>query len=353
MKKTAVVICPGRGTYNKEELGYLKRHHGESARPEVRELVRAADEYRATQGQSTITELDAMATFSGATHTSGEHASGLIYACALSDFLSINRDKFEIVAVTGNSMGWYLACAAAGVLNSASGIAVVNTMGTLGAVRPGSPYGGQVLHPITGDDWKPNTEKEAAVERVFQAVRVEPGCEDLHLSIRLGGYVVFGGSETALARLVKALPAEQGRYPLRLPNHSAFHTPLMDAVSRQGFERLGAELFQKPRLPLIDGRGHVWQPWATDLALLRDYTLGHQVVAPYDFTLAVEVALKEFAPDCLIIPGPGETLGGAVAQVLVKTQWQGMDSKAAFLERQKADAFVIAMGRADQRGLAL
>ena len=26
MKKTAAVICPGRGTYTKAELGYLKKH---------------------------------------------------------------------------------------------------------------------------------------------------------------------------------------------------------------------------------------------------------------------------------------------------------------------------------------
>ena len=29
--KTAVVICPGRGTYTKTELGYLSRHHADKA----------------------------------------------------------------------------------------------------------------------------------------------------------------------------------------------------------------------------------------------------------------------------------------------------------------------------------
>lgn len=27
--KTAVVICPGRGSYTKAELGYLGRHHSD------------------------------------------------------------------------------------------------------------------------------------------------------------------------------------------------------------------------------------------------------------------------------------------------------------------------------------
>ena len=26
MKKTALVVCPGRGTYNKAELGYISNH---------------------------------------------------------------------------------------------------------------------------------------------------------------------------------------------------------------------------------------------------------------------------------------------------------------------------------------
>ena len=29
--KTAVVICPGRGTYNATELGYLSRHFPDAA----------------------------------------------------------------------------------------------------------------------------------------------------------------------------------------------------------------------------------------------------------------------------------------------------------------------------------
>ena len=30
-RKTALVVCPGRGTYNKNDLGYLARHHGDKA----------------------------------------------------------------------------------------------------------------------------------------------------------------------------------------------------------------------------------------------------------------------------------------------------------------------------------
>ncbi|MGB7263528.1 MAG: ACP S-malonyltransferase, partial [Albidovulum sp.] len=50
--KTAVVICPGRGTYTKTELGYLSRHFGDRA------LLGAFDASRAALGQETLSALD-------------------------------------------------------------------------------------------------------------------------------------------------------------------------------------------------------------------------------------------------------------------------------------------------------
>ena len=70
---------------------------------------------------------------------------------------------------------------------------------------------------------------------------------------------------------------------------------------------------------------------------------------PYDFTAAIRTAAREFAPDLFIIAGPGSTLGGAVAQSLILTNWKGMASKADFQTRQATDPLVISMGLADQR----
>ena len=51
-KQTAVVICPGRGTYNKPELGVLGRHFTDKA------LLAHFDDMRRAQGQETLSELD-------------------------------------------------------------------------------------------------------------------------------------------------------------------------------------------------------------------------------------------------------------------------------------------------------
>src|SRR3989338_160386 len=101
------------------------------------------------------------------------------------------------------------------------------------------------------------------------------------------------------------------------------------------------------------GGGAMWGPKATDTAALWDYTLGHQVVEPYDFTRAIRTAAREFAPDMFIVTGPGTTLGGAVAQSLILSDWQGMGSKADFQQRQAASPLLVSMGMADQRGLVV
>jgi hypothetical protein len=81
--------------------------------------------------------------------------------------------------------------------------------------------------------------------------------------------------------------------------------------------------------------------------------LGHQVTEPYDFTRAIRTAAREFAPDLFIVTGPGTTLGGAVAQSLIMSDWQGMGSKGDFQTRQAAAPLLVSMGMAEQRAMVV
>ncbi|MFB3105394.1 MAG: ACP S-malonyltransferase, partial [Pseudomonadales bacterium] len=94
--ETAVVIAPGRGTYNKGELGYLQRLHLNKP-----DLLEAIDNYRVAHQRAGIVELDRADAYSLARHVIGKNAAGLIYGCALGDFLDIDRDRYDIVAITG------------------------------------------------------------------------------------------------------------------------------------------------------------------------------------------------------------------------------------------------------------
>ena len=336
--KTAVLICPGRGTYTKTELGSLAKFPDQG-------LLARFDAERARLGQETLTALDGAQTYSVSRHSRGDNASALIYACTLGDALSL--DGVEVVAVTGNSMGWYSALACAGALSPMDGFTVVNTMGTL---MQEALIGGQLVYPFMGEDWQDAPARREELLALVDQIGDRPG-HDLGLSIDLGGMLVIAGNEAGLKAFEAAVPPVQGRFPLRLGNHAAFHTALQTPVAAKGRAALPVSLFTQPAKPLIDGRGNVWWPGASTTASLRDYTLGHQVVEPYDFTTAIRTAAREFAPDYFIVPGPGTTLGGAVAQSLIRANWRGLSSKADFQRLQAEDPFLISMALPDQRTL--
>jgi [acyl-carrier-protein] S-malonyltransferase len=341
-RSTAVLICPGRGTYNKAELGTLTRTHG--ANP----LIAEWDEMRVQAGQDSLTELDSADRFSAARHTTGDNASALIYACNYLDAQAA-FESHDVLAVTGNSLGWYIALAAGGGATGQSGMSIVNTMGTL---MHQHAQGGQILYPFVDEHWQAIEGEEARLMELITQIDTQAE-HTLALSIHLGGMLVVAGNDAGLGAFEKAVSGDEIRKPLRLPNHAAFHTQMMEDVAQMGRDALPQELFHNPQTALIDGRGAVWRRHSTDQRALRTYTLGHQITQTYDFTASVQSAARNFAPDRFIITGPGTTLGGAVAQALISIKWQGIDSKDAFLARQATDPLVISMGREDQRGLVV
>lgn len=337
-KPTALIVAPGRGTYNKPELGYFGKHHADKSA-----LLVGFDAQRQALGQTHISELDQAERFSVSKFTRGDNASGLIYACSIADYQSINLDTFDIAAVTGNSMGWYTTLACAGAVSPQDGFKIVNTMGTL---MQESLIGEQLIYPFVDENWN------AIPGRLEELLSLTDEIDGLYLSILLGGMVLFGGHNAALKALEARLEPMEKRYPFRLGNHAAFHTPLQKPISDAGKAALSASLFGQPDYPMIDGRGHIWYPGACDLTALWDYTFGHQVYAPYDFTTAITTGIREFAPDVIILLGPGQTLGGALAQALIANDWRGLSSKADFSARQKTNPLILSMGREDQRVMA-
>lgn len=334
-KETVLVVCPGRGTYNAPELGYLARHHGGS------EWLARFDALRGEAGKDTLTALDGAAKFASA-HLRGDNAAPLIHACAWLDFLSIDRDRFEVVAVTGNSMGWYTALACAGSVSGEHGFAIADGMG----VNSQKHWpGGQAVLVLAIDDWTVDPALLRNVEAAMARHGVLP-------SIQLGGMLVVAGSEAVLDALADDLPALP-RPPMRLAGHGPFHTPLMQASSDAARAQFPADWFGKPQVPLIDGRGKVWRQFESTAQGLWDYTFGHQILATYDFTAALTVGIREFAPDRVVLLGPGETLGGAIGQVLVALDWLDISSRNVFAARQGEDPFLIGLGRPSQRGIVI
>jgi acyl transferase domain-containing protein len=329
----AVVVCPGRGSYGRAQLGSLRA--GGS-------IVTALDAFRRGLGRPAVSELDAAPAFTPRLHVAGEHASLLTFACTIVDTAAIDPARVEVVGVSGNSMGWYTALHVAGALDLAAAAHLVETMA---AYQAGNVIGAQLVYPIVGDDWRPAPPLAAAVGEAL----AHPG---VHESIRLGGAVVLGVDAAGLDHARRVLPAlDRGglAYPLQLPLHSAFHTPLMTETADRARAELADLPVRSPAVTLVAGDGAVYRPWADPGAILA-YTLGAQVVAPFDLALAVGTALGELGPDALVLPGPGDGLGGALAQILIARRWRGLRDKQDFIAAQASDRpLVLAMTRPDQR----
>lgn len=220
MKKRALVICPGRGTYNAAELGYLKTHH--AARQDV---ITTVDAIRTDMGQVTVSQLDNAAKYAPSLHMTGDNASALIYACAMADFAAIDRERYEIVAVTGNSMGWYLALACAGIVDVSDGARFVNNMG---GIMHQHGTGGQIVWSVVDDNWNMRPDKILFVNNLLAEAPINSQIR-VDISIRLGGMIVFAADEAGLKWLTERLPKDD-RFPLKLMHHAAFHSPLLNHV---------------------------------------------------------------------------------------------------------------------------
>lgn len=326
------LVCPGRGSYTEASMGTLvaamsKGGHGA-------ELVGRAEGLRSNYKLTSLIELDGSDRFSPTQHLRPANVSALIYVATMLDVAEarVNHSEDELVGVVGNSMGWYTSLAVAGALSFEDGFRLVQEVALMQEAQHG---GGQVLYPIVGADWRPDPRRLAAVESALTASKGQA-----FASIDLGGFRVLAGSDTGMTLLMRHLPAieagELGRaaFPLRLAGHGPYHTPLLADVAFRAQAHLADLDWQRPAVTLIDGRGSRFTPWSASPRELANYTLGHQITRPFDFTRSVRVTLRELAPDRLVLPGPGNTLGSITAQCLILEGWRGIQNRADFESQQ-------------------
>ena len=126
-KPTAVLFCPGRGSYTKSELGFVGQTI--QAGP-VADALAAADRARGERGRPTVTAIDGADRFRPSQHLDGENAAELIYFGTMAHVERL-RDRYEVLAVAGNSLGWYTALPASGALDPTSGWRLVAALAAL------------------------------------------------------------------------------------------------------------------------------------------------------------------------------------------------------------------------------
>ena len=165
--------------------------------------------------------------------------------------------------------------------------------------------GGQLIYPRLDGDWQPMAEWAAALDAVG-----EDGGE-VFPSVDLGAYVVLAGTRRGSIAWWGAWrrwswASGSSRSASRSTGRT---TRRSGAVAASAAERLTDLPWRAPQLTLIDGRGARLTPWSTDPAELAT-TPWASTGGPFRFALSVRVALREDAPDVLVLPGPGNSLGG-------------------------------------------
>ena len=342
--KRALVICPGRGSYARNSLGQLQERS-----KAVRQIIAQCNDHRRTAGRTPISELDAAETFRGADHVAGENASLLTFACSIADYTDIDLQQYHVVGVLGNSMGWYTALAVAGVLPMEDAIRLVDTMGSY---QRKNVIGGQILYPTSDEAWQPNPTLLAHVDAAI-ANAIETG-HAAFSSIRLGGFAVLAGDRSGVRCLLDTLPPQvrgATTFPIQLPYHSAFHTPLMEATALRAQSELKGLRFTRPTVPLTDGHGVIYRPRWADPEALRSYTLGAQVTEMFDYEKALRCAIRHAAPEVIILLGPGNSLGGPTARILVNEHWVGLQDREQFDRHQSEEPLLLSFGITRQRAV--
>ena len=334
-KPSLLVVAPGRGSYARQSLGYLAT----SSSVRLQQL----NTWRAQQGRYTLSDIDAQPRFQSQLHLAGAEASLLTATCSIADFDAINWKKYELVGLCGNSMGHYTALLLSGVLSLTEGAALIDQMG---AYQQDNIIGGQMVYPLCDENWTPVPKRKDILEAMLEEI------PDLYLSISLGHQCIIAGSNEALKLAKAQLPSitqANRTFPIALPLHSAFHTPLMHDAAHRGKIDLAHLEWSQPNTHLIGGLGQVWSPFDSDPHTIRDYTLGAQVTETYHFTQMIQNAVSTLAPDHIVLLGPGHNLGGAIAQALIGIGWRGLRTKTDFITLQKTRPFLLSMGRPEQR----
>ena len=326
----AAVAFPARGSYGPASLGSLPAGHP---------WVRRADQLRQEYDLPQLSDLDDAARFDPAVHLRSANASPLTFLCGLLDAERIAGDH-EVVVVVASSTGWYTALAASGALEFDDAFRLVQTMALL-AEQPiaDDDAGGQLIYALTDASWQPDPARASALEAALTHQR-----DGVQRSLELGAFSILGGTATGLDDVVAELPeVEIGsrRYPFRAAMQEAWHIPLRASAAAEAAERLAGLTWTAPNVTLVDGRGARFTPWSTDPAELARHTISEQPTTTYDFASSLRVALREYAPDVILLPGPGASLGEVCAQLIVAEGYRGLRTRGELEAAQSGSTPIL------------
>jgi [acyl-carrier-protein] S-malonyltransferase len=197
-------------------------------------------------------------------------------------------------AMAGHSLGEYSALVAAGALDFATAIALVQFRGQ--AMQAAVPAGQGAMAAILGAE---DADIDAACREAAQGEIVQPA------NFNSPGQIVIAGSAAAVDRAIEILKAKGAKRAIKLPVSVPSHSPLMTPAAEKLGQRLKDIPFTRPAVQdiyTVDVRKH------GDPDSIRD-ALVQQLVGPVRWTQTIQ-AMVASGVKVIVECGPGRVLTG-------------------------------------------
>lgn len=201
--------------------------------------------------------------------------------------------------LAGHSLGEYTALVAAGTLDFAAAVKLVEFRGQ--AMQAAVPDGQGAMAAILGLD---DADVVAACAEAAQGEVVSP------VNYNSPGQVVIAGAAPAVARAIEACKARGAKRAVPLPVSVPSHCSLMQPAAEQLAERLAGVTVHAPQIPVlhnVDVRQHA-EPDAIRAALVA------QLHSPVRWVETVQ-ALAAAGVRTLVEGGPGKVLAGLTRRI--------------------------------------
>lgn len=206
-------------------------------------------------------------------------------------------DQFAPEAVAGHSLGEFSALVAAGVLDFADGLQLVQqralAMQRACDLQPGT------MAAILGQS---DEDVEAACEKVEDTV--------IPANYNSPGQLVISGTVSGVKAVVDYF-AEQGARAILLPVGGAFHSPLMQPAQDQLKEAIEKTDFGIPKYPIYQ---NITAAPETDPEKIQ-VNLIKQLTGPVRWTQTMQRMLADGATEFIEVGGTGKVLQGLVKKI--------------------------------------
>ena len=141
----------------------------------------------------------------------------------------------------GHSLGEYSALVAAGVLDVADAVRLVNKRGQF--MQEAVPLGEGAMAAVMGLDREKVVEICAEVEKEVGAVQA--------VNFNCPGQIVIAGKTTAVEKAAAALKAAGAKRAIMLPVSAPFHSTLLQPAAAKLAVELDKVPFHEPKLPVV------------------------------------------------------------------------------------------------------